>query len=578
MIPRFLLASLGLGLAAALAATPFAPAENADVIVYGGTSAGVTAAVQAARMGKRVILVEPGYHLGGMSSSGLGLTDTGSKQTIGGLSREFYHRIFEYYKNPAAWKYGTRDEYFGAIPRMWTDAGAKTEGEQMQFTFEPHVAEGIYNDMVREAGVKVVFGERLDLQKGVEKTGAAIRSIAMESGRKFFGRMFIDATYEGDLMAKAGVKYKVGREPNSQYGEKFNGILPSGGQPFLRVDPYVEAGNPASGLLPRIDPKPPGVAGEGDNRNQAYNFRMCITRVPQNRIPFEKPANYDPKNYELLARWMAPLPPMHPDNSSIGELIALRGDRKGIAFSFNAMPNLKTDSNSGEFGTDYYGRSYTWADGDYTERQRVYEDHKTYSQGLLWFLAHDERVPEPVRQEMQQWGLPKDEFADTGHWPFQLYVREARRMVGDYVVTEHDCRGEQVAPDGVALASYAMDSHGVSLYINEEGYLTREKGIYQKSCIFPISYRAIRPSAAQCTNLLVPVAVSASHVGYAPIRMEPVYMMLGQSAATAACLAIDAKTTVQALPYDLLRKRLLTDKQVLDAPPARKSPAPTPAP
>ena len=421
----------------------------------------------------------------------------------------------------------------------------------------------------------MVYGERLDLKNGVEKSGANIATITMESGRKFSGRMFIDATYEGDLMAKSGVKYMVGREPNSQYGEKFNGILPSGGAPFPRIDPYVERGNPASGLLPRIDSKPPGVPGEGDHRNQAYNFRMCLTNVPENRIPFAKPANYDPLAYELVARWIESLPPpSQPEPSERGSIITLRGREKDLCFSFHQMPNLKTDSNSAEFGTDYYGRSYTWADGDYAERDKVFEDHKTYMQGLLWFLANDERVPQPVREEMQKWGLPKDEFADTGHWPFNLYVREARRMVSDYVVTEHDAKGEQVAPDSIALASYSIDSHGVSLYLDENGVLNREKGIYQKSTIFPVSYRAIIPTAGQCDNLLVPAAVSASHVGYAPIRMEPVYMMLGQSAGTAASLAIDANTTVQKLPYESLRTKLLEDGQFLDVPPMPGKPKP----
>jgi len=513
--------------------------KHFDVVVYGGTSAGVVAAVQAARMGKSVVLIEPGRHLGGLTSGGLGMTDSGNPATIGGVSREFYQRVEKHYAQPAAWTYQARSDYKSF--RSPADA---------RFRFEPHVAEQILNDMLRKAGVKVVTGQRLDLNGGVKKTRTRITAIVMESGATFGGTMFIDAAYEGDLMAKAGVAYTTGRESNAKYGETLNGVQlgHARGHQFLRpVDPYVRPGDPVSGLLSGIHAGSPGRDGDGDKRIQAYNFRMCLTDVPENRAPFSKPEGYDPQRYELLLRYLTP------------EWNDIFGNHK-------AMPNRKTDTNNhGAFGTDNIGMNYDYPEGDYATRARIIREHETYQKGLMWLLANDPRVPEPVRQRVGKWGLAKDEFVDNGNWPHQFYVREARRMISDYMHTEHDCRRTRVTPEPVGMGSYNMDSHHCQRYVDRDGHV-RNEGDVQVGPGGPymISYRSIRPKAEQCTNLLVPVCLSCSHIAYGSVRMEPVFMILGQSAATAACLAIDDKVDAQGVSYDKLRERLLADKQVLE--------------
>jgi FAD dependent oxidoreductase len=553
------------------ALAPLGSTVGAEVCVYGGTSGGVIAALAAARQGKRVVLIEPGRHLGGMSSGGLGWTDNGATDTIGGLSREFYERIYRYYSREEAWKHQTRDDY-----KRWLLQSTRTDGHRIeelkaQFLFEPHAAEEVFNDLVREAGVEVEFGERLDLKQGVRKQGSRIESIVMESGREFTAGIFIDTTYEGDLMARCGVTYIVGREPNSRYGETLNGVYPFTPAAFTKISPYIIAGDPASGLLPRVETKPPGIKGIGDHRVQTYNFRLCLTDVPENRVLLTRPANYDPLDYELLYRFITTLTNVKPGprrNAAIG----LRGQGGDLGINFELVPNRKTDSNCGsEFGSDYFGRSYDWPEADYAGRQRIWEDHKNYTLGLLWFLATDPRLPVEVRTEMQRWGLAKDEFTDTENFPRQLYVREARRMVSDYVVTEHEAQGVRVAKDGVALGSYPLDSHGVTLFIDEAGVLHRERGYFLRINPFPISYRAIRPKAGECDNLLVPCCLSASHASYGSVRMEPVFMMLGHAAGTAASLAIDKRVSVQDVPYAELRRRLLAEKQFLETPNARSA-------
>jgi hypothetical protein len=541
-----------------------ADTSEADVCIYGGTSAGVTAAVEAARMGRDVVLIEPGKHLGGLSSGGLGMTDVGAVHTIGGLSREFYERVYQYYTAPQSWPFQKREDFVAWLPRIWGVDGPRMEELKAQFLFEPHAAEKVFSDMVREAGVRVVFGERLDLKNGVHKSGPRITSIAMESGREFAAKVFIDATYEGDLMAKAGVRYIVGREPNSAYGETLNGIFPFSPAPFPKISPYVVTGDPASGLLPRIEPKPPGKKGDGDHRVQAYNFRVCLTDVPENRAPFTKPASYNPLDYEALARLIATMKNVAPGPRKHAA-VGLRGNGGDLGVNFELVPNRKTDSNSGsEFGSDLTGRSYGWAEADYAGRQRLWQEHKGYTLGLLWFLAHDDRVPEPVHVEMQRWGLAKDEFTDNENWPWQLYVREARRMISDEVVTEHEAKGERAAEDGICIASYPLDSHGVTLYVDEAGELWRERGFFSGSKPFPVSYRTLRPRAAECTNLLVPCCLSASHAAYGSVRMEPVFMMLGHAAGTAASLAAERSIPVQDVPYPALRQQLLSQKQILE--------------
>jgi hypothetical protein len=542
-----------------------AEVTSSEVCIYGGTSGGVIAAVQAARLGKKAVLIEPGRHLGGMSSGGLGWTDNGSTETIGGLSREFYQRVYRFYQKPEAWRWQKREDYLAWLPKIWGVDGPRMEEIQAQFIFEPHAAVTVFNDMVREAGVQVVLGERLDLKNGVRKDGARITRIVMESGREFVAQVFVDGSYEGDLMAKAGVKYIVGREPNSLYDETLNGSFPFTPAPFPKISPYVIPGEPKSGLLPRVEPKPPGPKGSGDHRVQGYNFRVSLTDIPENRVPIEKPATYNPLDYELLARHIATMQNVKPGPRKHAA-IGLRGNGGDLGVNFELVPNRKTDSNNGsEFGTDVYGPSYGWPDGDYAARDRIFQLHKDYTLGLLWFLGNDPRLPIEVRTEMQRWGLPKDEFTDSGHFPNQIYVREARRMIGEYVVTEHDARGTKVADDSVALASYPLDSHGVTLYVDEAGVLHRERGFFVGGFKpFPISYKALRPRAGECDNLLVLSCLSASHAAYGSVRMEPVFMMLGHAAGTAAKLAIEHQVTVQNVPYAPLRERLLADRQILD--------------
>ncbi len=537
----------------------------ADVCVYGGTSGGVIAAVEAARLGKKTVLIEPSQRLGGMSSGGLGMTDNGSTETIGGMSREFYQRVYQFYQRPENWRFQKREDYLSWLPKIWGVDGPRMEEIKAQFLFEPRAAKAVFDDMAREAGVQVVLGERLDLKNGVHKEAAKVTRIVMESGRDFAAKVFIDASYEGDLMARAGVKYIVGREPNSQYDETLNGSFPFTPAPFPKISPYVIAGDAKSGLLPRIEPKPPGPKGSGDHRVQGYNFRVCLTDVPENRVPIEKPASYNPLDYELLARHIATMKNVKPGPRKHAAM-GLRGNGGDLGVNFELVPNRKTDSNNGsEFGSDVYGPSYEWPDADHAKREKIFQLHKDYTLGLLWFLGHDERLPVEVRTEMQRWGLAKDEFADTGHWPHQLYVREARRMISDYVVTEHDAKGARRAEDGVALGSYPLDSHGVTLYVDEKGLLHRERGFFVGGVKpYPISYRSIRPRAAESTNMLVISGISASHAAYGSVRMEPVFMMLGHAAGAAASIAIDQDVIVQDVPYPALRQRLLAEKQVLE--------------
>jgi hypothetical protein len=415
--------------------------------------------------------------------------------------------------------------------------------------------------------VSVVYGQRLDLQSGVQKSGPHIQSIRMESGQTFAGHIFIDATYEGDLMAKAGVSYTVGREANSVYGETLNGVqtrrVPYNGHSLFRpISPYVIPGHPASGLLFGVQKEPPGEEGGGDRRVQAYCFRLCLTEVPENRVPFTKPEGYDASHYELLLRYLLAdgtdqLFPDHPQPRPI----------ESPALGYNPytviMPNRKTDSNSkGAISSNLVGGNYEYPDGDYATRERIIRDHVRWHQGLLWFMQNDPRVPAPYREPLQSWGFAKDEFADTNHWPHQIYVREARRMIGEYVMTEYDCNGTRKADDSVGLGCYTMDSHVTERYVDSQGWVRNEGNLGGRvPQPYPITYRALTPKKAECDNLLVPVCCSASHVGYSSIRMEPVYMILGQAAGTAAVLAIDDRTAVQAVSYSQLRDHLLRDGQ-----------------
>ena len=424
------------------------------------------------------------------------------------------------------------------------------------WTFEPGVALKILNDFVRDAGVTVVYGERLDLGGGVQKQGNRIDTIRMESGRQFRGRMFIDATYEGDLMAKAGVTYVVGREPNDRYGETLNGVQTAQAryhQLMPGVDPYIRPGDPSSGLLPGIDPAGPGREGAGDPRVQAYCFRMCLTDHPENRIPFHRPEDYRELDYELMLR-----------NFEAGE--------RGMPWINSAMPNRKTDTNNRTgFSTDFIGQNYDYPDGDYATRAGIVRRHLHYQQGLMWTLANHPRVPESIRGEVSRWGMTRDEFVEGNGWQEQLYVREARRMVGRLVMTQHHCQGREVVTDPIGLAAYGMDSHHVQRYVDGNGHVQNEGDVEVGGFApYPIGYRAITPAEAECANLLVPVCLSASHIAFGSIRMEPVFMVLGQSAAAAAVLAMEEEVSVQQVAYDRLRARLVADGQVLAWTPASR--------
>jgi hypothetical protein len=548
------------------ATAPFIPADPRtvyDVVVYGGTSSGVIAAVQAARRGGRVALVAPEHHLGGMSSSGLGLTDMGHTDTIGGLALEFYHRVWKHYLAPDAWRDGSRADYLESHPWHWGVTGQEVDRRQAQFMFEPHVAERIFNDLLLESEAHVALSERIDRGRPSAMDGTSIASLRCESGRSFRGRTYIDASYEGDLLAQAGVSYVVGREANADHGETFNGVHPN---PPLPFDPFNVAGDPASGTLPGIDPAPPGPAGTGDRRVQAYGFRLCLTDVADNRIDIGPPPNYDPGRYELHARYYQSFgPDAHPGSHRYA-YFGLFGDGIDGVTLFSRLPNRKTDSNNCGFAsTDLIGGSHRWAHATYAQRDQIWREHQHYTQGLLYFARTDRRLPAAVRETLAAWGPARDEFADQDHWPYELYVREARRMVSDYVITEHDTTGDRVADDGIALGSYPADSHHVSCYVDRDGRPRTDGGFWDtRTRSFPLSYRAIRPRAGECTNLLVSGCISTTHVAYASARMEPVFMMLGQAAATAALLAVGAARDVQDIDVAALRRRLLEDGAVLE--------------
>jgi hypothetical protein len=490
-----------------------------DLVIYGGTAAGLAAAVQAKRMGLTPIVIEPTGRLGGLSSGGLGDTDFGRTSAIGGVSLEFYRRL--------GLKYGTEGP-------VWM--------------FEPKHALDVFLDWVNEHGIEVLYRERLDLANGAEKSSNRIASIRLESGKAILGRMFMDATYEGDLMKAAGVTYATGREANRVYGETYNGIqtacarlnqLPSG------IDPYIVKGDPSSGLLPGVNPDAGGEDGESDLLVQAYCYRMCLTDNPDNRIMIGKPADYDEREYELMFRAIE------------------QGQTR--FFKLRMLPNRKTDSNNDNgFSTDYIGNNYRYAEADYAERARIAAAHETYQKGLVWTLQNHPRVPEAVRGFYKEWGLPADEFPDHGHWTPQLYVRESRRMISDSVMNENHIFLRTPVEDSVGLGSYNMDSHHVQRHVNKDGYVVNEGDVQiGLGAPYPISYRSIVPREAECANLFVPVCLSASHIAYGSIRMEPVFMALGQSAATAAALAIDSNVGVQRLSYAALRSRLLADGQAL---------------
>ena len=549
---------------------------EADLCIFGGTSGGIAAAVQAARLGKTAVLVNPTKYLGGLTTGGLGATDIGNKAAIGGLARDYYHRLAQHYAKDRSWTLETAPDYFSKRRGGQAGASALTGADATMWTFEPGVAEKVFLQWLDEAKTPVYLNQRL---KSVTKTGPRITEITMENGRVFRAKMFMDATYEGDLLAKAGCSFHVGREANATYGETLNGVRASTPhhQFTVPVDPYVKPGDARSGLLPHIQSGDGGKPGDGDKAAQAYNYRLCFTTDPKNRLPAQKPAamaqakwdallkaanhslpvtppaSYDAKEFELLGRYLEAL------------VVAKRNPKLAQFWNPIWMPNHKTDiNNNGGFSTDFIGRNYDYPNADYATRERIAKEHEAYIRGFLTFLATDARVPEEMRREMQSWGPPKDEFRDTDGWPRELYVREARRLVGEYVMSEKNCRYVETITDSVGLGAYNMDSHNCQRIV-KNGKVENEGDVQIPPMKpYPVSYRSIIPKAAECDNLFVPVCLSSSHIAYGSIRMEPVFMVLGQSAATAAAIAIDDKVPVQKVNYEKLRARLLADKQVLD--------------
>jgi len=517
-----------------------------DVAIYGGTPAGVAAAIEAARLGRKVLLVSCNQYVGGMTSGGLTATDLGKKSTIGGIALEFYTRI----------------------------------GSHVDFS--PSAAETLYRKMLQEAGVTVLFGRYLE---SASMTSNRIASITLESGETIKAAVFIDSTYEGDLLAAANVSYRVGREPLSAFDESLAGqwqkVSWKDVYQFCRlpISPYRIADDPSSGLLPEISPDKPGAPGEGDYRVQAYNFRMFLS-LTEDRVPFPKPQGYDPCRYGLLARFL---------NFDTNIVWTLNYTTK--AMTDGPIQMRKGDSNNaGSFSSDYVGGCHLWPDGTYEPitfttlppprrglpmpfkklyelREKIFQDHVTYQQGLLYFLANDPQVPKALQARVNRYGLDRNEFQSTGFWPDQLYVREARRMVSDYIMTQANCEATRVAEDSVGLASYPMDSHFCQrVAVVEDGKITvRNEGAFGHNCAkpYPVSYRAIVPKEEECANLLVPVCLSSTHVAYGSIRMEPVFMILGQSAGAAASLAITENVSVQKVDYAKLKARLISVRQIL---------------
>jgi hypothetical protein len=537
---------------------------DADVCVYGGTSGGVVAAVQAARMGKRTVLVEPGRHLGGLTAGGLSAVDIGDPRSVGGIAREYFSRLVASYGKELNWG-----------ERFKGNGGPATGGA---YSIEPQVAERVFDAMANEAGVIVLREARLAT---VTKTGARITEIETDDGRVVRAKIFVDTTYEGDLLAAAGVSYTLTREGNAKYGERYNGIhytekyqprtnhkkpgangrVPGGQGVWDRdfpLDPFVVKGDPSSGLLPLINEGEPGKQGEPAPGVMAYCFRLCLS-TGDDRLPITPPLNYRPKQYELIARFIEA-------GTAIGDEMDLRWFSK-----HDPLPNQKWDFNTATFGGNLPGASWEWPEASYARRTEIAKEIENYHRGLLHFLATDPRVPEKVKQDVARFGLPRDEFKDNGGWPHQIYVREGRRMVSDLVLTEHHTFGREIAPRSIGLGSYGTDVHEIRRIV-KDGVVSREgKVAGGRSGFGPyqIGYGAIIPKASECQNLFATFALSASHTAFASIRMEPVFMVTSQSAATAACLAIDEGVSVQELDYDTLRPRLVADGQVLAGSPKK---------
>lgn len=524
---------------------------SADVCIYGGTSGGVVAAVQVARMGRTAVLLEPARHLGGMSAAGLSWTDVGSSdrvRAIGGMAREFYERVGKQYGQAPA-------TVFQPLPSLDPARRGNDFAKPPSLSFEPKVAEAVFNAWVAEAKVPVHFQARL---ASVRKVDGRIVELRTRTELRVQARLFIDASYEGDLMAAAGVSYTCGREANAQYGETCNGVQgpasnPRAGKFEVAVDPYVVAGQPQSGLVPYlVQAGALGQPGAADALLQSYNYRVCLTDQPANRRPIEPPPHYAEQDFELLARWI--------------EARVVAGDVLQLSdfLKYDPLQHGKYDfNNRWAISTDYVGGAQGYPEADAEGREKIARAHEEYLRGFFHFLATSRRVPEPVRRQMNRFGLCRDEFPDNGGWPHQLYVREARRMVSEVVMSELHCTGQQVASNSIGLGTYGMDLHAVRRIAHQGRAVNEGTQSQPVPAPYPIGYGALIPKAVECTNLLVPFALSASHVAFGSIRMEPTFMILSQSAATAACLALDQNTSVQGVDYAQLAARLRKDGQVL---------------
>lgn len=515
-----------------------------DVIVYGGNGAAIMAAIAASQSGAHVLLISPDQHIGGVTSSGLGWTDIGNPKAVGGLARTFYHRIFLHYQKPSSWKSADLKQYEKSL------YGFYKVKDSLMWTFEPHVAETIFNQMLQENKVPLITGVKLNRKRPLEMQAGKITSIEMTDGKRYSASVFIDASYEGDLMAMAGVSYTIGREANNQYGETINGIekslaiknnLPRG------VDPYNIPGDPKSGVLPGIQLNIEGEDGQMDNKLQAYCYRTCMTDDPENRIAVKRPPGYKKSDFALVIR-----------ATKLGE--------KRL-WKLSGLPNRKIDANNDcGISMDAIGWNKGYIAASDKQRNKIAARHRYWTLGLIWTVQNDPDVPLSVRKKFGVWGLPKDEFTDNGHFPYALYVREARRMVSDYVMAEKDVIAAN-APNPIAMGAYVMDSHNTQRYITQKGDVQNEGDVQiPVKRPYPIGYGTIVPKSKQCTNLLVPVCLSASHIAYGSIRMEPVFMVLGQSAGIAAAIAADKQLPVQNLDYPDLKTALIKAGQVLTLP------------
>lgn len=521
---------------------------NADIVIYGGTSSAIIAAVKASQLENSVLVISPEIHLGGMTSSGLGYTDSGNSQLIGGLAKDFYKRVYLKYQSNAEWKWQKKSNFKS---KAQSNTAVNKEDNTM-WLFEPHVAEAIFEDLVKENNIQILRNEWLNREQKLEKIDNTIKSFYTLSGKKISGKVFIDATYEGDLMALAGVTYHVGRESNSVYNETFNGVQKNIFQHShnfhkFQIDPYRIKGDKNSGLLPKIGASTAEKNGEGDKRIPAYCYRLCLTKNPKNRIPFTKPAKYKPMNYELLIR-------------------LYNAGWKDTFKKFDAIPNLKTDSNNhGPFSFDNIGKNYNYPEATYEERKKIAKGHELYQKGWLYFIATDPRIPKKTQNEMLQWGFAKDEFVDNKGFPYQLYIRESRRMIGEYIMTEQDVLSKKITLQSIGMGSYSLDSHNTQRYVNKKGFVENEGDIgVRPPEAYTINMGAILPKKQECSNLIVPVCLSSSHIAYGSIRMEPVFMILAESASQIASIAIKNKSFVQDVSYDELQVKLLESGQILN--------------